>query len=359
MVAEHCGVSVMTVSRALRGEGTVASATAERILTAARALGYDPAHNQMARQMVMRRHGQTSLNRVFALFLPPFFYRAAEARYFGPIFDGVMTAAMLAHFAVLTHYVTYPASEEHPYPYTQLEQLPTAFSHGDVDGVILVTRPHEQAHIVDLLRRERNFGEKPIVTLIEPTPGCSAVLTDDAQSAHAAMTHLLALGHRRVVHFVNAADDYDCRLHRLAAYQQAVHDMGLNPAEVLRYCPWDWDAADASLQGAVAFLIDHPEITAILAHHDQMAQLLYEALMARGRRIPEDFSLIGHDDTLECLAGAGELRLSTIRLPLADVGRTAANLLIGHLTGEVGAPATRWLPTEFVARTSTGSAVST
>jgi DNA-binding LacI/PurR family transcriptional regulator len=353
MVATRAGVSVMTASRVLNDSPLVTAATAARVREASEALGYNPAHNQIARQMVLRRHGQRPLNQLLGLFFPPLFYRDLEARYFGPIYDGIMTEAMFARFGVLTSYVSYPHSETTYTPYTFLNELPAVYSHGDVDAALLYGHLDEQQRLVAMLHAERNFADRPILTLTEPIAGCSSVLTDDAQGAREVMAHLLALGHRRIVHFYTSPVNHTPYLNRLQGCEEMLRAHGLDPAEALVDSPWDTEQPDASLAALAETLATHPKVTAILAPNDAIANTLMGFLRARGLRIPEDLSLVGHDDSLGDTSD--ELALTTVRLPLAEIGRTAARILIGQLTG-AAAPETVVLPVAFIPRATTGEA---
>jgi DNA-binding LacI/PurR family transcriptional regulator len=371
-VAEECGVSVMTASRALNGSSYVAAKTREKILAVAKRLGYDPARNQMARQMVLRRHGITALNHTIGLFFPPLFTRNPAAAYYGPIFDCIMTVAVLKRYSVHTNYISYPHSEEEPvtelieslnwssnideelFPYDMIESLPAVFCHGDIDGTLLQAKPHEQSYIVNMLRAESNFFDRPIVTIIEPTDGCSAVLTDDASSAYLAMQHLIELGHRHFLHFPEQQSQYYCYQQRLAGYGKALKEAGIDTDSALYACPWDWDYPITSMTAFNEFLVAHPQITAVFAHHDYMAQMIYNDLKQQGISVPEDISLVGHDDSFPVLDPVKGISVTTTNLPLADVGREATRMLIRQITENNKEIHRIILPTTFIPRNSTG-----
>jgi LacI family transcriptional regulator len=357
-IAERCGLGVMTVSRALRGEKFVAPATRERVLAVAAELGYDPSRNQMARQMVLRRHGIAPLNHTFGLYFPPLFTRDSLALYYGPIFDGIMTVAVLERYSVHTNYISYPQSEAEPFPYDMITQLPRAFCHGDVDGVLLIAKPHEQQHVVAMLRQEPNFSNRPIVTMIEPTEGCAAVLTDDATSAYAAVMHLYDLGHRRFLYF-SEPHEYFCREQRLVGYRRALQARGLDPDTALVCSAWDWDDVDNSLAMFMQALDSYPDTTAIFAHHDPMACMLYQVLRTKGFDVPTDISLLGHDDTIPLLDPVSNLTLTSTHLPLDAVGREATRLLLRLIAEPSSSTEPIILHTTFIPRGSIGPAKCT
>jgi DNA-binding LacI/PurR family transcriptional regulator len=231
-----------------------------------------------------------------------------------------------------------------------------------VDGAILLAGPDFGPHLVKALRAEPCFGERPIVSLQKPLsePGCSAVLTDDWRGAYATMTHLLELGHRAVAHFVGEPLGGYLVEQRLAAYRQACHDFGADPQGVLHLVEWDlglrWQSGPMA-EALLAWLRHHPEVTAVLAITDEGAVAIWEVLAAAGYRIPEQLSLVGFGDLDPVPGGAlgQENQLTTVQLPLTEVGCEAARLLIGQVTGEIVGDRQVTLPTSLVVRRSTGS----
>ncbi len=97
----------------------------------------------------------------------------------------------------------------------------------------------------------------------------------------------------------------------------------------------------------------YPEISAVLVPGDYFVAQVREVLEYRGLRIPEDISLIGFDDTDPLLDGTGHNILTTIHLPLEDVGRQAAQLLIDHILGQGTGERQIMLPASLTVRAST------
>ena len=89
-IAEHCGVTVATVSRALRDPERHSKDTTERIMQAAAELGYDPLHHQGARRLALSRFGKHLVNHLIAVIFPPYFYRA---NYFAEILQDCWTCS--------------------------------------------------------------------------------------------------------------------------------------------------------------------------------------------------------------------------------------------------------------------------
>ena len=118
-IAAHCGLSVATVSRALRYPTRHSEETTRRIMDAAQALGYDPARHDGARRLVLSRFGKVVLNHLIALIFPPYFYRA---NYFADIFQGILDVLTPEGFGLLT--VDAAEGTDHT--------LPPSFTRGDM-----------------------------------------------------------------------------------------------------------------------------------------------------------------------------------------------------------------------------------
>jgi DNA-binding LacI/PurR family transcriptional regulator len=344
-IADRCGVSLITVSRALRGDPRVKGDTARRVHEAAETLGYDPALHHAARRLALRKHGLRAVNHVIAAF---FHGQFIYANYFLHMFQGIMNGATAQGFALLT--------ADHKMP----ELLPF-YSRGDVDGFIICGWCHDNMEpLLSQLRRSAQGYQFPVVALLAPAPGCAAVLTDDRGGAYQATAHLLDLGHRHLLHFWSTAAGINSYFNeeRRAGCRQACLDRGLDPDRCLH---------ETITSGAVplhervvapltAALDRHPEITGVLLPNDSFAGQAREVLRARGLRIPEDISLIGFDDTDPLHDENGRNILTSVRLPLEAVGRQAADHLIHQVMGGTLDESALVLPTELVVRASTAPA---
>jgi DNA-binding LacI/PurR family transcriptional regulator len=145
----------------------------------------------------------------------------------------------------------------------------------------------------------------------------------------------------------------------LHGYQRACAEYGLDPDAVLHlrayWAPYgkDPDARDWVWDALAQSFAAHPEITAILAESDHVAVQLYEALTLAGVRVPEEISLVGFDDTHVIANSSGENALTTVRVPLFELGCEAARLLLAILGGHAAPTTQVTLPVDFVPRHST------
>lgn len=347
-IAERCGVSKVTVSRALRGDLTFVSyETARRIKEVASELGYDPLHNQAARKLALRKAGQDVINSVIALCFPTDLYRYS---YFGHIYQGIMDIALERKFSVL--YVADLRLQE--------TLVPPVFARGDVDGLLSLMHANDIAVALKNLRADIGFNGHPVVSIMEPLEGCSSVVADEYTGGRSATEHLLDLGHRYIMHFI-ARNDIEPHLQRLQGIKDAYIQRGLDPEKYLTTVYWytetqPWPNIPGADEIVLPVLRQHPEITAIFARNDVMAMKIKHSLSRAGIRVPENISLVGFDDSDAIVDDRGDNILTTVRVPLGEIGRRATDLLIRLIMGEESENSNIKLPTELVVRRSTAQA---
>jgi DNA-binding LacI/PurR family transcriptional regulator len=172
--------------------------------------------------------------------------------------------------------------------------------------------------------------------------------------------HLISQGHRHMLHF--APNDFPPQHPvdlRLAGYQKACREAGLNPDLHLRYMPYPYSRQlqTEDLYTYAAEVLDmlsrHGEITAVLAPYDKFAGILIDVMSKHGIRVPEDISVVGLDNTDPVLNQHGENILTTIQMPLVEIGRQAAGLALRQIAHEESEDVTVLLPVKLVERAST------
>lgn len=358
-LAARCGVSVGTASMALHDNPRVNAATRARVQAAAAEIGYDPSRHELARRLVMRRYGQRALTRTIALIFRTDFYTNA---YETNIFRGILDEVSRQGYTLVTAYFNITSEDaQHP-------SLPPAITHGDVDALIVTQPPELLAPLLERLRSDPDFDGRPVVNLIQRADDCSQVLTDDQEGIRQAAAHLLNLGHRHLLHFYGIPDR-DIEQRRAAGVRQALAEHGLDPDRHLHRLPlpWRWinpadlrqdygtanSVLDSASMAVVEYLREHPEITGIITQNDASALHAWYALRKCGLRVPEDYSLIGFDDTDPMLDEHGQNLLTSVRLPLAAVGEEAVKIAIGRVSGALTEDTARMLPTELIVRGST------
>ncbi len=343
-IAEYCELSRITVSCALRGDRkNVSQATIERVVAAARKLGYDPAMAHAARRLRYLRSGERVVNHLAALFFP---FSGIHERYWALIFEGLQSLFGERQFGSLSCTPRENGGRLR-------DQLPFLFHRGDVDGAIVFATEQYREALIATLREEPGFRGRPIVTLTESFPGCSAVLVDDFQVGYQAAGHLLDMGHRHLLCFESKRYTSEIVRQRLAGYRQACVDRRIDPVATLHKVGWVWDDKPGLATAFPAALRAHPDVTGILCPNDGFGIPLVRLLKGMGHRVPHDISVIGVDDCEELPDAEGNNTWTTVRIPLQDLGRAAAELLLDRVTGKLEADETRTIPVSLVVRGTT------
>lgn len=364
-IAERCGVSKMTVSRALRDPFRHSPELTAQIRKAAQELGYDPDSNHGAQQLAMRKYGQGVLNRMIAVAFP---HDYLKAHYFTALHEGISEVLSSEGYGLLMMKTE------------QLESglLPAPFRRGEIDGIITYQRPDFAKTVLERLQQEIPYGQPPTISLITTTERCSNVLVDHRQGTAEAIAHLFELGHRHLLYIHGRVTDHELTtpvIEGWTGYRQACAAHGFDPEQHIFTVPFGndlWDLAFSAYNHPylnvvagdqrflrhpiIRMLRNHPEITAILTPNDASAILTYHILQTAGFRVPEDISLIGFDDTDPLVITGKRNILTTIHMPLKQIGRTAAKLLINRVTGQVAQDVTKTLPTKLIVRETTAPA---
>ena len=324
-VAQRAGVSVATVSRALRGLPNVAPQTRRRVLEAAEALDYVADLN--ASRLAA---GRTLSVGVLVVDLGRWFTAQVVA--------GAEAIVSAAGYDIVL-YQTRMSGQRHRF-------LSATAYRKRVDG-LLALAPAPPRSLADDLA---DHGP-PVVTVSARWPGFAWVGVDDRAAAATATRHLVNLGHRRIGLIgddpregnLQAAD-------RRAGYHDALASAGLEVDP-------DLDVAGAfTVRGgseAMATLLSADRLpTAVFAMSDEMALGAVRTVRSAGLRVPEDVSVIGFDDQ-ELAAASG---LTTIHHPAAQLGEAAAGLLMEQLASRQPdhRPRTVVMHTKLQVRRTTG-----
>ena len=319
-VAAVAGLSPATVSRYLNGNIALPQATRDRIDAAIGALGYRP--NLLARRLSTGRSGTIGL--VVPDIANPFFAAIAK---------GVGAEARVQGYALsLTITDGDPARE--------IEALRTLDANA-AEGLILAIGRPDDGTLAQLLRRPRQ-----VVLLDEDLPGAPGprVLVENAAGARLATAALIAAGHRDIALVAGPAAATSMR-DRQAGFEAALAEAGLPPGRIMA---GDYTRAHGQAAGLVLLRGPAPP-TGIVAMADVIAIGVIEAARACGLDVPADLSVTGFDD----MEFADLIRppLTTVRQPIADLGRLAVQRLVDLLQGGTPPQVTR-LPVTLTSRDS-------
>jgi DNA-binding LacI/PurR family transcriptional regulator len=301
-VAALAGVSHQTVSRVINGLPHVGATTRERVLAAIKELDYRP--NTAARALVTRRSSTIGIiSTETGLYGPNSIHRTVEE-----------AAREAGYFAGSVGLKTITA-----------EGLTDAIEHlrrQSVEGIVMIAAQHEA---LDLIRRQ-DPGVPLVVVEGDLTRAKFAVGVDQHRGALEATQHLIDLGHTRIAHVSGPVGWTEAEA-RTQGWRDAVESAGLEPSPCVE---GDWTAARGYEAGLE--LAADPDLTAVFVANDQMAIGLLRAMHEAGRRVPEDVSVVGFDDSPE--AGYLVPPLTTVRQDFPEVGRRAIAVLHAAMVGE-------------------------
>jgi LacI family transcriptional regulator len=195
--------------------------------------------------------------------------------------------------------------------------------HGRVDGLLVAAATSGTSY-----RREL-FGGLPVVLVNRKERGeIPSVIVDDEAGAALATGYLAGLGHRRIVH-VAGPQNADTGRRRLRGYLAAMASAGHEvPREWIAEASYD-EAAGHTAASRLLRLAPRP--TAFFAANIRIAVGVLAAVRGAGFRVPEDVSVVGLDETP--LAAYLEPPLTTVRMPLEELGGVAADSLLEEIAG--------------------------
>jgi LacI family transcriptional regulator len=328
-VARRAGVALSTVSQVLNGRSGWASArTSERILAAARELGYRP--NAIARGLVLARTG--TLGVVITSIVHPYCHRLVE---------GIEQVVRDAGYSFIL-----ACAEDLDLERAAFETLVDK----RVDGIIFMgnTTIAPADHVAAACARG-----VPVVVVNRPLGEVRVhhITWDDALVGRLATEHLIGLGHARIAH-VGGRLGQQSAVARLRGYRAAMARAGLGVDErLVLEASYSYERAFA----ATNRLLELPERpTAIFAASDSMAIAVINALARARVAVPDEVSVVGVNDDLH--ARLTEPPLTTVRLPIVEAGRKAARLILACIGADPPDPRHETLPPELVVRSSTGAA---
>ncbi|OGO55489.1 MAG: LacI family transcriptional regulator [Chloroflexi bacterium RBG_16_70_13] len=326
-VARVAGVSRATVSRVVNGNPKVGEEAKRQVERAIERLGYVP--NPAARSLVTRR--SDSIGVVIPeppgmLFGDPFFPR---------LLRGISAELSARNLQLVLLMPQSPAEEP------RVERYLTA---GHVDGALLVSLHGEDAMPAALAARGI-----PVVVGGRPPggEGVSYVDVDNVGGARSAVAHLIRAG-RRVIATIGGPPDMSAGIDRLEGYRQGLTGGGLVVEPSLQV------AADFTQEGGAEamrrILAARPDVDAVFAASDLMAAGAMQVLRAADRRVPEDVSIVGFDDS--SIAATAEPPLTSVRQPIEEMGREMVRLLLEQASRPGSVPRKVILATQLVRRRS-------
>jgi LacI family transcriptional regulator len=323
-VAREAKVSVATVSRVLNGSGPVKEETQHRIREVAGRLRYVP--HGGARSLITKRTD------TLGVLLPDLY-----GEFFSEVIRGMDETAQRHGFHLII-------SRSH----ATRHGIETAMRamRGRVDGVVAMSPDLDGESLLNLP------STLPVVLLCSESPGneLDSLTIDNCRGARAMVKHLIGLGHKRIAIIKGAPRNYDAA-ERLRGYRLALREAGLKPERALELEGGFTEAGGYAAALQVTAMDSPP--TAIFAANDSMAIGALSALRESSVDVPWQIAVVGFDDIP--LARYMDPPLTTVRVPICDLGARAVEMLLHGITQKNGHQHRRErVPTELVIRQSCG-----
>jgi DNA-binding LacI/PurR family transcriptional regulator len=320
-VAERAQVSKATVSRVLNRNPQVKEEIKERVLRVIEELGYHP--SAIARNLAKNR------SNMIGLILPDI-----TNPYFPVLARGIEDVAHRLGYALFISNTDNDPKLEKEYIYKMVEQ--------QVGGIVLISSILDEESVHDLTNLRT-----PIVLcdrLIANTP-FDAVMIDDYKAAHEAVSYLIGRGHSRIAHlagpkYIQSAEN------RKMGYLDAMRAANLEP--FVSVGTFSYESGVHQI-GAV---IDEYKPTSLFAANDLLALGAMQEMHRIGLRVPEDIAVIGCDDIPFSMMSRP--LLSTISIPVYQIGVTAVQLLDDQMKGVRTSPKNVIMEHKLIHRESCG-----
>jgi LacI family transcriptional regulator len=322
-VARRAGVSTATVSRVLNGRAPASEPTRAKVIAAARELSYSPPDRS-------RRLAGTRRD-AFGMVLEDL-----DGSYYSELVMGFGSAAAdrgqgVALFVARRRH---GASEA-------LEALARR-----VDGLAIGANTVPDSVVHDLSR-----GLPVVVLARHEVTGCDSLRTENLENAAWLTSHLLGHGRSHLV-FVGDPDSSPDVAERYSGFRMA-HVVADVP---LRRPPLRVPLVEgAGIQVADEIVRRRVKVDGLVCANDDLALAIIKRLQDDGARLPDDLAIVGWDDVLA--ARYISPALTTVRQPIRDLGRLAAERLQARIAGEDPVDSVRVLPAQVIIRSSCGCPV--
>ena len=311
-LSKHLGLSVTQVSRALNGHSDVGAETRERVMAAARKLNYQP--NLSARKLVSGRSGMVGL------VLP-----GVPATQFDSLFVQFV-GGLSQHFSARNMQFVLHISSPGDDPVKVYERLVNS---GSLDGFVVLEPVANDPRIAFLRKRKVPFV---VHGRLGPAPDYPFFDIDNEQVGHSLAALLIEGGHRKIS-FINGLADRTYAHAREVGFRRALDEAGIRP-DPRRFLNGEMTDGFGLLSTARLWSEGEPP-TAIACGNMWIAKGVFMALEAMGLSVPQDVSVVAHDDELPGLESTRmPTPLTVTRSPLQESWKPIADILVGAVSNE-------------------------
>jgi LacI family transcriptional regulator len=310
-VARRAGVSEATASLVMNERPGVNAKTRQRVLKAARSMGYTP--NNIARGLATRKTHTIGL-----------VVTDIENPYFGSLTRYVEEAARNEGYNLILSVSNDDLALE--------DTILMNFIGKRVDGVIVVPSLAQRTEYSCYEKLARHRIPFVFSTTYYPGVKADCVMTDLEEGSYELTKYLIGLGHRRIVFLVSAWMEAAVSSLRIRGYARAFRDSGIHyEGDCIIPCRHP-DFSNGYLTAMDFLKVREPD--AIIAINDITALGAKKAVREKGYRIPEDISVAGYDDVI--FSSIPEVPLTTVRQNVAGIAAETVNMLVGRMRGMGG-----------------------
>lgn len=334
-IAELAGVSAAAVSYALNGTGNISEKKRQEILEIVKREGYSP--NRIAKSLRTKKSYTIGiLAEDITSFQTPRLINGineyAEQNGYTVILNDFGLLKRVGH--------NIGAISEHK---NILQKGLELFSKAQVDGIVYVA-----LHDRDVSNLIPPFQIPVVLAYCYDMSHQNYCVTYDNVDISKEIAQYLVKHHHKNVGIICGADASRPAQKRYAGYMEGLEDSGINPEKVWVFTgDWEFESGEAAYK-QYKRLISKP--TAVFAMNDLMAVGFMDAALNDGKKIPEDISLVGFDNRQECRFTRP--RLTTIDIPLEQMGQESAKLLLNLINNEKIIEKKVVLPCRFVEKES-------
>lgn len=330
-VAKLAAVSPSTVSRVIADSQRISSETKARVKKVMEELNYHP--NMIARSLITR--SSRTLGLVFSRSASSAFLN----HFFPEIIRGISVITQKCHYSLML-----ATAEDYS---EEAKQALRMISERRVDGMILLA-----SRVNDKLIGELTGRGFPIVVVgrIPESIKCHSVNNDNIQASYTAMRHLLNYGHQRIA-LITGPEEFTFCQDRFEGYRSALREFGIkyDPSLVQSGALTQKDGYRLTKE----LLNLRPIPSAIFCIDDLLAVGAYRAIKEDHLTIPDSIAVIGFND--DPIASVMEPNLTTTRIPIYEMGVSAAETMIQLLSGHPVSPMQKILSSELIIRKSCGT----
>ena len=302
-IAEQLGISITTVSKALKDYPDVSKKTRKLVRETAFMLNYKP--NSFAVNL------RTRESKTIGLIIPEIVHH-----FFSSIIKGIISQAEKKGYLV----ITLQSNESYELEKKQIDLLLSK----RVDGILisLANGTGDYKHLTEIIE-----NDTPLVMFdkIAKIIRCSKVIIDDRKAAYKATEHLIKIGCKKIAHFRGPLLPQNS-IDRFLGYKQALIDYGLPYDPTLVYVN---DCGDLSFEEGKEsinqLLKDHNDVDGIFINTDLVAIGAMTEIIKNGIKVPEDISIVGFSNWF--MSSVMSPSLTTINQPGFEMGKKAFKLL--------------------------------